>query len=223
MPQSPRQSGDDERIDDYVCGRLTPEDEQEFEDAFIGNPGLVKKIEEAYALKQCLVEAKEQGAFIENKAPSWLKKCWDYFAVPQTAWGAIAAACLVVPLSLQIYQSRLLEDDKIFVALPEHYDFRTGVVSIDASYYVGRLSDQTLVVFVLSVPSAYGESRPWDVQLLDANGQVIWSKSNQPNDGQSKIYIKVAREILVDKEYTYNIFSKEKNNVSSGKIQIGEQ
>lgn len=223
MPQSSHQSGDDERIDNYVCGRLAPEEQLEFEAEFIGNQELVKKIEEAYALKQCLVEAKKQGAFADSPASSWLEKWWHYFAIPQTAWGAVAAGFLLFPLVLfQInhHSSGGIESTSVY--LPPDDDLRSASAHKNNDYVIKRRSDQVQIIFGVIVPPSSGKPEPWDIELRDQSERLIWSKQDQYGDARSMVYISIANNAISNGVYSYRVFSKEKKQVGSGIINIGD-
>lgn len=222
MPQSSRQSGDDERIDDYVCNRLTPEEQLEFEAEFIGNPALVKKIEEAYAFKQCLVEAKAQGAFSQVTGSSWLEKCWHYFAVPQTLIGAVAASLLLTPLFFLFYKSSTVTFERISYIAPIERD-RSGSAQLYTGFkaYVTP-GQQVQMVFDLPIPSTSGKALDWDIELVDKDGKVVWYADNQPNSAFSMVQMVVGSNVFRNGIYTYRVFSQEKNLVSSGTIRIGE-
>jgi hypothetical protein len=192
MPQSPRQSGDDERIDQYVCGRLSPQDELEFEAEFIGNPGLVKKIEEAYALKQCLVEAKKKGAFNVPATRSSMQNWWCYFVVPQTAWGAIAAILLVVPLFLSsIHQSELVSVSPVSVYMLDEEKFRGAVDQLGAECVIQIGSGESKKLIGFTVPSAAGADIRWNIELLDKEGNRLWYGEDLSADARSVIYLEV--------------------------------
>lgn len=223
MPQSPPQHGDDERIDDYVCGRLTPEQQLEFEAEFIGNPDLVKKIEAAYVLKQCLTEATMQRAFNGSGTSSWLKKCWQYFAVPQTLAGAVAAAFLLIPFCVQLYKNSGQEFDSISYIAPIERD-RSGSGQLNAGFqaYVTE-GEQVLMVFDLPVPATTGKVAYWDVELIDNEKQVVWRKAGQPNNAFSIVQIMVESNVFKNGIYTYRVLSKESSLLSSGTIKIGDE
>jgi hypothetical protein len=191
MPQSPRQSGDDERIDRYVCGRLSPQDELEFEAEFIGNPSLVKKIEEAYALKQCLAEAKTQGGFNKPCASLWLRWC-RYLAVPQTAWGAIAASLLLVPVFLDgNKQSSSLNVATVPVYMLEEEELRGASGSQRSLCEIKVASGQTQLFLGFVVPSAAGEYMYWNIEILDKADNRIWYGEKLSPDVRSVIYLRV--------------------------------
>lgn len=223
MPQSPRQSGDDERIDDYVCGRLTPEEQLEFEAEFIGNHELVKRIEEAYALQQCLVEAKKQNAFHKYTGVSWLEKYWRYLAVPQTMCGAIVAAFLLTPVFALVHKNALIEADNILWIPQSKQDeeVERSVRKVATAEYEATLGDGNVrFAFELVVPSTQGNPVPWDVELVDRDNRVVWHKSNLRRGASSGVTIVVPSDVFTVGFYTYKISSKEKGLVGSGSIQI---
>lgn len=191
MPKSPRQSGDDERIDRYVCGRLSPQDELEFEAEFIGNPSLVKKIEEAYALKQCLAEAKTQGGFNKPCASLWLRWC-RYLAVPQTAWGAIAASLLLVPAFLSSNpQSKRMSVNPVSVYMLDEEKFRSSVDQAENKCVIKIAPGQSQKLIGFTVPSAAGGDIRWNIELLDNERNRLWYGEDLSADARSVIYLKV--------------------------------
>lgn len=192
MPKSPRQSGDDERIDRYVCGRLSPQDELEFEAEFIGNPSLVKKIEEAYALKQCLAEAKTQGGFNKSDKHFSLQKWWRYFAVPQTAWGAVAASLLLVPVFLSsIPQSKRMSVNPVSVYMLDEEKFRSSVDQAENKCVIKIAPGQSQKLIGFTVPSAAGGDIRWNIELLDNERNRLWYGEDLSADARSVIYLEV--------------------------------
>jgi len=222
MPQSPRQSGDDERIDKYVCGRLSPQDELEFEAEFIGNPVLVKKIEEAYALKQCLGEAKKQGGFKQSEMHSPLQKWWNFFAVPQTAWGAVAASLLLVPVFLGQLQGHPSEGVNLTsVYLLGEESLRGGSAQEKPVYEIDLQSSQSQVVLGFVVPPSAGEPLAWDIEILDKDNHRVWFGEHLYGNSQSVVYVVVGNEVIKEGAYTYKISTDAEGNViNSGIINV---
>lgn len=222
MPQSPRQSGDDERIDQYVCGRLSPQDELEFEAEFIGNPSLVKKIEEAYALKQCLAEAKKQGASNASGAHFSPQKWWSYFAVPQTALGAVAASLLLVPVILNQqseYSSGSVNPASVYLLGEE--TLRGEPVQKKSVYEIDLQSSHSQIVLGFVVPPSAGEPLAWDIEILDKDSSRVWYGEGLYGNLQSVVYVVVGREVIKEGTYTYKISAEtEGNAINSGIINV---
>ncbi len=222
MPQSPRQSGDDERIDKYVCGRLSPQDELEFEAEFIGNPVLVKKIEEAYALKQCLGEAKKQGGFNASDTHFSLKKWWSYFAVPQTAWGAVAASLLLVPVFLnQLHEYSSAGINPASVYLLGEETLRGESVQEKPVYEIDLRSGHAQVVLGFVVPPSAGEPLAWNIEILDKDNHRVWYGERLYGNFQSVVYVTVGNEVIKEGSYTYKIaIDAEGKVINSGIISV---
>lgn len=222
MPQSSRPSGDDERIDQYVCGRLSPQDELEFEAEFIGNPSLGKKIEEAYALKQCLVEAKKEGAFKSSDTHFSLQKWWSYFVVPQTAWGAMAASLLLVPVfmnQLQEYSSGGVSPASVY--LIGEKALRGEPVQEKPVFEIDLQSGLSQVVLGFVVPPSAGEPLAWDIEILDKDNHRVWYGERLYGDFQSVVYLAIGNEVIKEGAYTYKIYTDAEGKViNSGIINV---
>jgi hypothetical protein len=90
---------EDELIDDFVRGRLSPEDSVRFRRNFLGNPERRRKILFASALERYIdsvaTEAPARGKTRRNPK-HWFSRLWDWTA--DSAWRYAQAAALVLVL-----------------------------------------------------------------------------------------------------------------------------
>lgn len=216
MSQSPHVPGEDARINNYVRGKLSPQEELDFEAEFIGNPQLVRRIEEASVLLQSLAEAQRQGIFLVEQRPSLAIRLWSYFAVPQTAWGAVAASLLLVSVLFGLdSRSTAITSGALPIYLYGSEQVRGE--QNPGEQQIPLDSAPKLLGFI--VPSSMGKPIAWNIEILDKDNRRVGYEENLSADSRATIYFIADSSLLKAGNLTYTIRDSKNNICCSGTIK----
>ncbi|WP_317930332.1 hypothetical protein [Halioxenophilus sp. WMMB6] len=219
----------DERVDRYLRGKMTEAEELEFEIEYLDNPRLLAEVE--------MVERLMRGLELNKSLPSTPRaatttmrpvsltdtlKQWlsDWFT-PQTAWGAAAAAIVLVPL-MSIISPELNTPADAPTGVQPTYVHLLGqkVRSLSTSEDVIYLEPEqkNLVIGFTSEPS-FGVPEPVTVNVYDANDQLVWHQDGLLPDYRWTVYLSVNATELKPGEYRYELLS-EGEAVSQGQFAM---
>lgn len=203
----------EDEVDLYINGKLTEQQEIEFEARYLESPELLHQVELAQQLKQGLAAANSDGGLTPTRAAQpFLHKLSRYFWVPQTAVGALAAILLIAPLALlnrtagvaQLPSSAALDSELVIIgstvlrgASNMGETEKPLAITLDAS--------KPWVTLAFEVPPSLGRPIAWQIALSDADGSAIYMGEPQFPNGRSIVSVTINLAALVKNSYSYRI------------------
>lgn len=208
-----------DKIDDYVRGKMSPEEAMAFEADYLENPDLLKQVELVSRLRQGLQDAsdKEFGE-VKHRRDSismvarlvvFSKQVIRFLSVPQTAVGAVAACLLALPLLI----NRPMDVPSAPGVNTSVYVVSSGgeTRSLDEAPEVIQI-DRELKRLVLgfAVPPSLGAPRQYSVSISKEDGITTWQSGPLTANHESLIYIDIAADFLSAGAYRYTVARSDK-------------
>lgn len=212
----------DERVDHYLRGRMSEEEELAFEIEYLENPDLLAQVEMVEQLIQGLklnesalayethatdttAQIAESTAEYKTERSSWQQWLQQWFT-PQTAWGAIAATVFLVPLmSIMNNQpgahSANLAVEGTYVHLLGQR-VRSTTRTTDTIYIE---PDQSNVVIGFATEPTFGVPEPLTVTVYNTEDQILWQQQGLQPDYRWTVYLSVHKRSITPGEYRYEL------------------
>lgn len=222
----------DERVDRYLRGKMSEEEELEFEIEYLDNPDLLAQVEMVERLIRGLklneatlsqaAHVAELGAVYNTKAaePTFGEKVKQWlsdFFTPQAAWGAVAAALFIVPLMSVINTTPNPEVNAVQQVQGTTLHLlgqrvRSTTKAEDVIYIEPQQGN--LVVGFTTEPT-FGVPEPLTVTVYNEQDQIVWQQANLQPDYRWTVYLSVNSSALQPGQYRYELSNSEET-VTSG-------
>ncbi|BFM08633.1 hypothetical protein [Halioxenophilus aromaticivorans] len=215
----------DERVDLYLRGKMSEEEELAFEIEYLDNPDLLAQVEmverlihglklnedsfsqaaqvaEPKARYQVSQQAAEASDSFISKASAWLGKWFT----PQTAWGAVAATLFLVPLMSVINQSAgpALTNPAVQGTYVHLLGQRVRSANGAADTIFIEPKQQNLVVGFATEPT-FGVPEPLTVTVYNADDVVVWQQQGLQPDYRWTVYLSVNTQAIAPGTYRYEL------------------
>lgn len=213
----------DAYLDRYARGKLSQEEELEFEAIYLDNPAVLAKIEEIQRLKGVLKEAQAiTRAQPDTFIASW-KKAFQYLIVPQTGWGALAATLIFIPALFFASDSNKEDSTSTTsVYLLESISVRSDESSKERNFPLTLTKEQKNIVLGFVVEPYLGQPSTWTLDIVDEQQRSIWHGEKLQPDFQSVIYLSIDSRLLRNSRYRYHLLSERKIKIE-GDILISRE
>lgn len=239
MNNQPEQVQFDERVDLYLRGKMSEDEELAFEVEYLDNPDLLAQVEmveklihglklneqalgqaaqvneanTAYQVHKPSQPADQTGLLVKIK--QWLS---DWFTA-QTAWGAVAATVLLVPLMSMIDNSGTSyggpDAQGTYVHLLGH---RVRSASQAADTIIVE-PEQTNLVVGFSTASTFGVPEPLTITVYNSDNNIIWQQQGLLPDYRWTVYLSINAQTIEPGEYRYELTNGE-SIVNSGRFDM---
>ncbi|HTF94505.1 MAG TPA: hypothetical protein VL995_00100 [Cellvibrio sp.] len=210
----------DAYIDRYVRKKLSAEEELDFEASFLNQPEVIARVEAAQRLKDTLQEMRENEQAKPDIRPPFRANIFRYLMVPQTGWGALAGALIVLPAAFFINgQAKEMDVSATAVYTVKPQSTRSSVDIEKTTCDITIEKDQQSIVIGFEVMPRMGEPIAWSIEISDKDNQRILHKDALKPDFQSVIYLNVTTSLLKNALYTHHLQSANGETIE-GKILI---
>lgn len=196
-----------DRIDRYLRGELSPDEEARFEEAMLSDPDMQRELESAMRLRAGLKDLAARGQL-------------SYHSAPATRWlarAAAVAAVVMIPVMVLMLGNRgsdvggggapdsnqpaassssLVQSD---VQLLDLYPMR----SLSTPESAVQVRQSSLLVLSLTVSDI--SFNQYEVRIEDHAGSLIWTEGGLPRDEVDAIVVGVSGDQLVPGEYTVRV------------------
>lgn len=211
-----------EALDRYVRQGMEDIDEAQFEAEYLGDPELLEQVKLTTRMVEGLKREKAQKhkhAPVKHRLTGeWLR----YFAVPQTAWGAIAASLLLVPIALMLSGTRSTGSPENVEVKRINLERYRGSASVSTPSVNNFSHDGKALVIGFDVGASLGPRKPYDLSIFDSDGALFWQSKGLKPDSESMVYVYMRH--LGNQRETYNFLltlSDSQDPVAEGTFQIG--
>jgi hypothetical protein len=234
----------DARIDRYVRRKMSADEELEFESDYLDQPDVIAKIEEIQLLQGILKNVRQSATEPEREPEQereqsrpkvqlvelftqW-KKMLRYLTVPQTAWGALAATLMIMPVLLLLtygHKESAIGTTSVYLleSITVRGDDTTGNETTKERIFSLTLEKaQKNIVLGFVVEPNLGPPATWTMEVVNEQNQSIWIGEKLSPDFQSVIYINIETHMLKDKRYLYHLRSGSHNTIE-GAILINRE
>lgn len=204
----------DERVDRYLLGKMSEEEELQFEVEYLDNPKLLAEVEMVEHLIRGLQLNKDTHthaqAQTEQEAKTGLgaqlAKWFSEWFTPQTAWGAVAATVFLVPLmTLMNAQQSGGENVQQVQGTYVHLLGQKVRSSTPVEDIITIEPNQKSLVIGFTSEPTFGIPDPLSVKVYDANDQVIFSEDNLTPDYRWTVYLSLSNVDLAPGKYRYEL------------------
>ena len=204
----------DNQVDDYVRGLMTAEQEMAFEAEFLEKPELLKQVEQDLQFKRGLADIPQSECVgTQNTEPSILIQWLRGLLIPQTAWGAVAASLILVPVLFfnsageALYQPAATQFHLINheQGISRSSDNASSTLQIDSS--VPRL------VLGLKTPVNLTAPKYYRVTIISEAGLVVADINQLIPNHQRLVFLEIPTKLLSSGDYSYKVY-----DTTSGEI-----
>ncbi|GAB2196814.1 hypothetical protein [Sessilibacter sp. MAH4] len=228
----------DERVDQYLLGRMNEQQALEFEIEYLDNPQLLAEVEMVeqliHGLKLNAGEAFDTNVSYANNANlqktnikssesfmDRISRFFGGFSVPQAAFGAVAAAVLIVPVML--YQqgehgASPIQTTSVYVLGQQRV--RSAAAVPDANIETIELAlEQTSFTLGIATSPIAGIPEPYTLKVYNQNNKLIWQQDSLYPDYQWNVYVNLATNFIDEGDYRYELQS-DNGEDKSGMMRI---
>ncbi len=231
----------DERVDQYLLGRMSEEEALQFEIEYLDNPKLLAEVEMVEQLMLGLklnakadAHSKTEQAISQSTAKvepkkeresfgQSIKKFFDGFFIPQTAFGALAAVVFVIPLMLTsqneiVDAGQPVHTTSVYVLGQQRV--RSAAAVPDANIEtIELLAEQSSLTLGVETEPTGGIPEPFTLKLYNAEDKLIWQQSGLYPDHEWVVYVSLATTFISQGQYRYELESPV-NKTKIGFMQI---
>lgn len=168
---------DNQVIERYLAGALTADEEQAFEEAYLGDPDLLDELQAAERLREGIKELDGAGRLERLRAPARWRQ---WLASPQYAAAASVLLAVAVGFSAVLYRENLsLREGDLLLA-----SATTRLVALEAVRGAGAMEisapapDELTVLQVDAGIVAYDTYRGVVTRAAGAQSETIWSRAD---------------------------------------------
>lgn len=164
-------------IERYLSGALTAEEEQAFEEAYLGNPELLDEIQAAEGLREGIKKLDAAGILERLRAPARWRQ---WLASPQYAAAASVLLAVSLGFSAMLYRENLvLRQDNFSQVSPSTRLVRLEAVRGGDPIEISAPAPDELTVLQLdSGTVAYDTYRGTLTRRAGAQSEPIWSRAD---------------------------------------------
>jgi hypothetical protein len=218
----------DERVDQYLLGRMSEEEALQFEIEYLDKPELLAEVEMVEQLMVGLkLNAKADAHSISEQANAQpvasrkpteqkeslgqsIKKFFDGFFIPQTAFGAAAAVALIIPLMLttqgDINADTPVHTTSVYVLGQQRV--RSVAAVPDANIEsIELLAEQSSLTLGVEAEPTAGVPEPFTLKLYNDEDKLIWQQSELYPDHEWVVYVSLATTFITEGQYRYELES----------------
>lgn len=212
----------DPRVDDYVRGKMSNDDALDFEAEYLEKPELLEQVELADRLREGLRENfgdnldkshsgnKQETTSTNQQDPSKPFNLFKYLAVPQTVWGAIAAALVLYPALMFNNDNQPRVDTAVYLlnqSITRSSEENTKPENI--------VLDKTAKKLILGfkTPSTLGIPQRYRLNIYDYKNTLLWKGEDLVPNHALVIYLDMNRSFLRPGSYHYSLEKSLDNSI----------
>jgi len=210
----------DPRVDDYVRGKMCEEDVFNFQVECMENPELLEQVELADSLLEGLQQIQESEIKEKNTKQSQSFSFLKYITVPQTAWGAIAATIILIPLMTIQTDTQPSVGTAVYV-LGTNIT-RNGNGSSTENILLDSSTENLVLGF--QAPSTLGSPQTYTLSIYNQSNTLLWQGKQLTPNSALVIYVNVEKSFFKGGNYRYILKRTEDNHIidqASFKIKHG--
>jgi hypothetical protein len=181
-------------IERYMAHSLTAEEEQEFEESYLGNSEILDELQAAERLREGVKDLEGAGRLERMRPPGW----WQSVASPRYA----AAASVLLAVSLVFSAAMYRENRSLREAGTSPASAMTRVVNLESvrggdTTTIREPEDDELALLVLDTgPTEYGTYRATLTRQLGGQSEVIWRRTDLTPELEGRILMSVSGRLL---------------------------
>ncbi len=222
----------DERVDHYLRGKMSEDEELAFEIEYLDNPDLLAQVEMVEKLIHGLklneaslspvaqnamdktTEISEHSALYrvtpENsgKTVSPMAKIGQWISdcfTPQTAWGAIAATVFLVPLMSMINSNGPHVTNPQVQGTYVHLLGQRVRSTTKAADTIIIEPKQTNLVVGFATEPTFGVPEPLTITVYNTNNAIVWQQQGLQPDYRWTVYLSVNAQAVQPGDYRYEL------------------
>lgn len=222
----------DPRVDQYVCGKMSEDEELAFEVEFLENPALLDEVEIATKLKQGLAMNRdyqpEPAAATDKRSGNVLQFVRKELFNWQAAYGAVAASLFLIPTAILVLSQQGAVIDQPLTAQTTSLTQGTYVhvlgqrvrSSVKPKEVVYVEPNQPSLVLGFTSEPTFGAPDAVTVTVFNDQEQQLWQSQSLYPDHRWAVYVNVDGSLLAPGKYTYQLANAENTVTSKGEFFV---